>query len=52
MGSRRGGWGEVGGTATAMGVDGFSIGVKRLPEIGDDGGDGGRRLLDRSEEVT
>ena len=39
MGSRRGGWGEVGGTATAMGVDGCLIGVKRLPEVGDDGGD-------------
>ena len=39
MGSRRGGWGEVGGTATTMRVDGCSIGVKRLPEVGDDGGD-------------
>ena len=42
MGSRRGGWGEGGGTgsaATTMGVGGCSIGVKRLPEIGDDGGD-------------
>ena len=32
-------WGEGSGTTTAMGVDGCSIGVKRLPEIGDDGGD-------------
>ena len=38
-GQPTGGWGEGGGTTTAMGVGGCSIGVKRLPEIGDDGGD-------------
>ena len=38
-GQPTGGWGEGGGTATTMGVGGCSIGVKRLLEIGDDGGD-------------
>ena len=32
-----GGWGEGEGTATAMGAGGCSMGVKRLPEVGDDG---------------